>query len=180
MSRRLDASQTALLLIDWQERLFGAMPEAHRDVAAKRAADVRWLAGELGVPVVTSEQDPRGLGPTLPVMQIDDAIDKSCFSALACAPFAAAVRATDRRRVLVTGMETHICVAQTCADLLDEGYAVDVIGDACLSRRTLDWRLGLQRMGTDGARLMTTEAVMFELIGAAGTPLFKEVSRRIK
>lgn len=180
MSRRLDPSQTALLLIDWQERLFGVMPEPHRDGGARRAGNLRWLAGELDMPVLVSEQYPRGLGPTLPSLEVTDAIEKSCFSALGCAPFMDALKATGRTRVLLSGMETHICVAQTCADLLDAGYAVDVVADACLSRSKLDWRLGLQRMRTDGARLLTTEAVMFELIGAAGTPLFKAVSKRIK
>jgi nicotinamidase-related amidase len=180
MSRRLDAEDTALLLVDWQVRLFGAMPEAHRDAALAQAANLRWLAGELGVPVITSEQYPRGLGPTLDDLAVDDAIEKSCFSAMSCTPFAERLAATGRRTILLTGMETHICVAQTAAELLDAGHRVHVVADACLSRRTLDWRIGIDRMVADGARPLTTEAVMFELIGAAGTPLFKEVSRRIK
>ena len=160
--------------------MFGAMPEAHRDLAVSRAANLRWIASELELPVITSEQYPRGLGPTLPALAVDDAIDKSCFSAMACPSFAQALRATGRRHVLISGMETHICVAQTAADLLDAGYRVDVVADACLSRRKLDWRLGIDRMRDDGARALTTEAVMFELIGTANTPLFKAVSRRIK
>lgn len=180
MSRRLDASTTALLLIDWQERLYGAMSEDHREAALKRAANLRWLAEELGCPVLVSEQYPRGLGPTLPALEIEGAIEKSCFSALDCAPFSQALRESERSHVLLSGMETHICVAQTAAQLLDAGMRVDVVADACLSRRTLDWRLGLQRMVADGARPLSAEAAMFGLIREAGSPLFKEVSRRIK
>ena len=77
-------------------------------------------------------------------------------------------------------METHICVAQTCRDLLTRGYEVWTIADCCLSRRELDWQLGFQRMAKDGAHVVTAEAALFELLGAAGGPLFKELSRRIR
>jgi len=172
--------RVAVLLIDWQERLFGAMPEAHRDRALRCATNMAWIARELEAPVLTSEQYPRGLGHTLPSLEATDAIEKVTFSAIQTEAFARKVHETGRDTILLTGMETHICVAQTARDLLAAGLSVYVVADAVLSRRTLDWRVGLDRMVADGARLITTEAAMFELIGRAGTPLFKEVSRRIK
>lgn len=183
MSPRLDPARCALLLVDWQERLFSAMPEDRREDARRRAGDLRWLAGELGLPVLATEQYPRGLGPTLADLAAPEPIEKLSFSALGEPRFVEQLDArcgADRPDVLLSGMETHICVAQTCRDLLEAGRRVWVVADACLSRRELDWRLGLDRMRDDGARLLTHEAVLFELIGRAGTPVFKEISRRIR
>ena len=180
LMRRLDPAQTALLVIDWQERLFPAMPEGERDDALRRAGDLVWLAGALEMPVVVSEQYPRGLGPTLAALGPVDAVPKLTFSAFATPDFAARVQACGRPTLLVTGMETHICVAQTCRDAVAAGYDVWLVADACLSRRPLDAALGRERIRDDGARVVTTEAACFELVGAAGTPLFRALSQRVK
>lgn len=184
MPAHLDPSRSALLLIDWQERLFPAMPEAWREQARARAQTLRWLAGELGVPTLASEQYRRGLGGTLDELAVPDTYEKMTFSALrepALAERLAHLLPTGGpRSVIVSGMETHICVAQSCRDLVEAGYQVWLVGDACLSRRTLDWKLGLERARSDGALVVTAEAALFELIGQAGTPLFKELSRRIR
>lgn len=184
MPHRLDPARTALLLIDWQERLITAMPEEHREAARARAQNLRWIAGELGLPALASEQYPRGLGPTLHDLAVERTIEKLCFSAVQEPRFAEALREAlpgdGPRSVLVSGMETHICVAQTCRDLVEAGYEVWLVGDACLSRRKLDWRLGLSRVAADGGLVVTAEAALFELAGRAGTPLFKELSRRIR
>lgn len=187
MATRLDPTRTGLLLIDWQERLFTAMPEDRREDARRRAGDLRWLAGELGLPVLASEQYPRGLGPTLADLATPDPIEKLSFSAWEEPVFAARLAERLPLRageappsLLVSGMETHICVAQTCRDLVAVGYRVWLVADAALSRRELDWRLAIERIRDEGASVVTSEAAMFELIGLAGTPLFKEVSRRIR
>lgn len=185
MPARLDPARTTLLLVDWQERLFPAMPEAVRDQARAHAANLRWLAGELGLGALATEQYPRGLGHTLPDLALPDPIEKLSFSAMGAAGFperlGAALPGTEGPgAVLVSGMETHICVAQTCRDLIAAGYEVWLVADACLSRRKLDWRLGVERVRTDGARVVTAEGALFELVGAAGTPIFKELSRRIR
>ena len=180
MSASLDPSSTLVAVIDWQVRLFPAMEESRKSHALARTQDLIWLAGALDVPVLTSEQYPKGLGPTLPELGIETAFSKTSFSAMQEPTFADAFAASGRNQVVLTGMETHICVAQTCRDLRAKEIQVWVVADACLSRRPLDWQWGLERMREDGARIVTAEAVLFELLGQAGGPLFKEVSRRIR
>jgi len=167
-------------VIDWQERLFPAMPQAHRDRALARASDLVWLARSLDMPVIASEQYPKGLGSTLDRLGIDEAVSKTTFSALKEPKFAACLTQNARHQIILTGMEAHICVAQTACDLLRAGHEVWVVADAVLSRRTLDWSLGIERMRNAGAVIVTAEAAMFELLGQAGGPIFKELSRRIR
>ena len=176
----LSATTGLLAVIDWQARLFPAMDETRRSHALARAGDLIWLAQALEMPILVSEQYPRGLGSTLPELGVEGAIPKTSFSAIGEPKFAEALAAANRRQVILTGMETHICVAQTCRDLLAQDREVWVVADACLSRRTLVWELGLQRMRDDGARVVTAEAVLFELLCNAGGPIFKEISRRIR
>ena len=180
MSSQLEPSSALLAVIDWQVRLFPAMEESRKAHALARTQDLIWLAGALNVPVLTSEQYPKGLGPTLPELDIKQTFPKTSFSAMQEPEFAEAFAAHGRSQVVLTGMETHICVAQTCRDLRANDIEVWVVADACLSRRSLDWQLGLERMRDDGARIVTAEAVLFELLGQAGGPVFKEVSRRIR
>lgn len=180
MTHRLDPADTALLIVDWQERLYAAMPEPVRAGALRQAETLLWMARELGLPVLATEQYPRGLGPTLPQLAVPEALEKLRFSAVQVEAVAAALQQAGRRQVLVTGMETHICVAQTVRDLAGLGLQPWVVADACLSRRKLDWRLGLEHMRGQGACVVSAEAALFELLGAAGTPLFKALSQRIR
>jgi nicotinamidase-related amidase len=180
MALRLRPETTTLIHIDWQERLFGVMPAPQREEALRKAGDLSWLAGELQVPVLCSEQYPRGLGPTVAGLGQPHTIEKITFSALQEPRFVQALRVADRQDILLTGMETHICVAQTAADLLERQHRVWVVADAVLSRREEDRRWGLERMQAQGALVITAEVALFELIERAGTPLFKEVSRRVR
>ena len=180
MSHFMTATHCALLFIDWQERLFPAMTEKCRDRYLKNAEHLHWLAKALDIPVLFSEQYPRGLGPTLSSLEATNPIEKITFSAMQTPAFAAAVKQTNRQTIVLSGMETHICVAQTARDLVAAGYSVVVPADAVLSRRKLDWKMGLQRMVGDGCRLNTAEGVLFEWLEQAGTDLFKEVSKRIR
>ncbi len=170
----------ALMLVDWQERLFPVMEESRRDDALRAAVNLRWLAGELGLPVLASEQYPQGLGPTLPQLTVEDAVPKLSFSAMGEPAFVERVRADAADEWVVCGMETHICVAQTVLDLRAAGQSVRVVADATLSRRPLDWQLGLDRMRLAGAAVDSAEGVLFAWLGRAGGPLFKELSRRIR
>ncbi len=180
MSERLESESAILAIVDWQERLFLGMNPGFRDESLRRVCNLKWLADCLNMPVVTSEQYPRGLGFTMPDIGAAHAIAKTAFSAMAQPEFADAVKETERMTVILVGMETHICVAQTCRDLLAQGYAVWIVADACLSRKRLDWELGLERMRADGARIVTAEAALFELIGGAESSWFRELSRRIR
>ena len=139
----------------------------------------------LSVPVLVTEQYVKGLGPTIePLRQaLGESyrpIEKQCFSAHGCAPFAAQLGALDRRQVLLAGVETHVCVYQTARDLLSEGRAVWVVADAVSSRSVRNRDIALQRMMGDGARLSSTEMALFELLGVAGTEEFRAISRIIK
>jgi len=109
-----------------------------------------------------------------------DAIEKLTFSAMGADELAKRLRSSHRTQVVLVGMETHVCVAQTCRDLIEHGYVVWVAADACLSRRKLDWEYGLERMRRDGALLTTTESILFELIQSAEHKQFKALSKRIR
>ncbi|HND28901.1 MAG TPA: isochorismatase family protein [Myxococcota bacterium] len=171
------AEQMQLLLIDWQERLFPAMEERRREAALRAAENLLFLADSLQMPVLVSEQYPRGLGHTLPTLARPDAVEKLTFSAMGTPAFAERV---SRPTLLVCGMETHICVTLTVQALRERGLEVVVVADACLSRREEDHQRGLEFMRSLGAHILSSETVLFGTIGQAGTPLFKEISRRIR
>jgi nicotinamidase-related amidase len=174
----LSPATTQLLVVDFQERLFPAMPEGIRERALKSAENLRFLFDALVLPVVVTEQYPQGLGSTLPSLRGDtEALPKMTFSAAADITIAARIT---RPQVVVCGMETHICVALTTFDLRARGVDVIVAADACLSRRKEDWSRGLALMERAGAHVAPTETVLFGLLHQAGGPLFKEISRRIR
>jgi nicotinamidase-related amidase len=178
----LHAHRTAVLLIDFQIRLFQAMDETISFRHAKNAEHMVFAAGAFELPLLVTEQ--KNMGPTMPSLEVpEDAQrfpDKTSFSCMKHEGFERALRKTGCDQVIVSGMETHVCVAQTVRDLRSAGFDVVVVADACLSRRRLDYRLGLTRMKNDGAHVWTAEAVLFELQGCFEGPRAKEISRRIR
>ena len=180
MSKVNPANNIALVIVDWQERLFAAMPEDIRGQYLKNVANLKWFCTQLGIPIICSEQYPKGLGATVSLLQPVEAVEKISFSALNEPQFVASLEKLGRRHILLAGMETHICVAQTAHDLVAKDYPVWVVADGCLSRKKLDWKIALQRMVVDGARITTSEAIMFEILGDANHGLFKALSKRIK
>ena len=140
-------------------------------------------AGELGIPVLATEQYPKGLGPTLPALRevLPSApLQKMHFS---CAPdpgFAAALEAMRRRQIVIAGMETHVCVFQTARDLVAQGLEVQVCADAVASRSQEHRRVGLDLCREAGALVTTAETAIFDLLGQCGTPQFKKVSALVK
>jgi len=175
---RLNRSETAVVLVDFQERFQPAVDGF--DDAVDRARVLGVGAGVLGIPVVVTEQYPKGLGKT--VVSIAESlpgfcpIEKSVFSAEKAEGFSL----EGRSQVVVCGVEAHVCVAQTVLDLLDKGLDVSVAVDATASRKAIDRTTALERMRDNGAELTTVEAVLFELLGGAGDPNFKEVQGLIK
>jgi nicotinamidase-related amidase len=174
----IDADRSLLLVIDLQEKLLPAIHDHERV-----AADVLWLvraAQRIGVPVAATEQYPRGLGRTAKAIRDllpEDAVaTKNHFSCVA-AQCLGALPGADRPQVVIAGVEAHVCVLQTAIELLEEGKEVYVVADAVGSRRTEDRDFALARMRQEGARIVTREMVVFEWLGEAGTPLFKEVSK---
>jgi len=179
---QLDRDDAVLLVIDIQERLAVAMAERERVVA--NTGHLIAAARLLGVPVVLTEQYPKGLGPTVPELRaaLDPApaIEKLTFDCCGEPSFAPALDQTGRSTVIVCGMETHICVLQTVLGLLATGMNVHVAADAVCSRNPENTRIALELQRDAGAVITCTETVLFQLLGRAGTPEFKAIQARIR
>lgn len=179
LTMRVD--DTALLVIDAQQRLTAAIPGAERIVWNCR----RLLEGAriLGMRAAITEQNPEKLGPTEPIL-LDGheglVAAKMAFSCGACGEIFAAWRDAGIERVLLCGIETHVCVAQTALDLLAAGYQVFIAADAVGTRFALDHDVALRRLESAGVTLMTVEAALFELCERAGTPEFRQLSALVK
>lgn len=183
MKLTLLPEDTAIIVVDWQERLVAAMPSAVADRHAENVTHLLTLAARLGLPVVATEQYPRGLGATVPAIAAllpAAAHAKTAFSGWSEPEIAAAIRATGRRRLVVVGMETHICVFQTVRDLVAAGYAVQVPVDGVVSRSKSNHRVGLELCRLAGAVVTSTEAALFDLLRVGQGEAFKEISRRIR
>jgi nicotinamidase-related amidase len=178
MSGRLDRDRSALVVVDVQEGFRKALPEFER-IAEATATLVRG-ADAIGVPVLITEQYPKGLGETAPEIAEalpDDArpLEKTVFSAAEAEGFDLG----GRDQVIVCGIETHVCVNQTVLDLLASGADVQVVEDAVGSRFADNKRIGLHKMERAGAVLTSVETSLFELLGRAGTDEFKTVQKLI-
>ena len=184
MSRRfkLERDQTALLVIDIQERLCAAMSPAPLARMVNRAVALLEGARALGLPVVLTEQYPKGLGPTLPEVRAalphgHKTVEKIRFSALM--PEAVAGLG-GRTQVLVAGMEAHVCVFQSARDLLENGCQPYLCADAVISRAEEDRQRAIDLCREAGAIVTTVEAALFDLLGRAGTQEFKKISAAVK
>jgi nicotinamidase-related amidase len=176
----MSVGNTALVVIDVQEKLIGVIAD-HRRVVwnVRRLIDG---AKVLGVPVVGTEQYPQGLGPTIPELaeRLGPVPSKLTFSGGSCPEVFAALRARSISNLLICGIEAHVCVQQTVLDLLADGWRVYVALDAVSSRFEIDRQTAFRRMETSGATLTTTEAALFEWCEIAGTPEFKQISRLVR
>ncbi|MBL9124528.1 MAG: hydrolase [Planctomycetaceae bacterium] len=176
MSRR----DTALLVVDVQGKLITLVPGHERIIwNIRRLLDAAKL---LGVPALGTEQYPKGLGPTVPVLaeRIGPMPDKTAFSCGACGELFAGLDGRGIGKILVVGIEAHVCVQQTVHDLLAAGFRVYLAVDAVGARYDIDRETAFRRMESAGATLTTTEAAMFEWCEASGTPEFKEISRLVQ
>jgi nicotinamidase-related amidase len=178
----LEQDRSALLLIDIQERLFPSIHE--RQKMLERIELLLFAASLLKVPVLATEQYPKGLGKTIenihriiPDLQPLEKVDFSCLPAPG---FKDRLASLQRRQIIVTGIETHICVAQTALDLIAQGEEVFVVADATGSRRPLDAETALRRLDRSGAVIITAESVVFEWLRRAGTEVFKALQPRLK
>lgn len=170
----LEREKAALVIVDVQEsfRSYSSF-ESVAQACSKLVRGARIL----DVPRIVSEQYPKGLGHTVPEVELEDElrIEKSVFSAARAEGF----DLDGRTQAIVCGIETHVCVSQTVHDLLDRGVEVHVPADAVGSRYEVDYERGLERLERAGAVVSTVESVLFELLERAGTPEFKEVQRLI-
>ncbi len=171
---------TLLVIIDVQERINAVMAD---QVHIPRITVLHRAFTTLGLPVLVTEQYPKGLGPTVPELaRLLDAppLVKDTFSCARDEAFLSALEKHRPHRVLVTGIEAHVCVAQTVLDLLHAGYQVQVPHDAVRSRRKADMKWALRRLQAAGAVVTSTESALFELLDSCTSPHFKAVSALVK
>ncbi len=180
----LDREKTALVVVDIQERMMKAIPQSVGSRVVQSSSTLIQAATRLGLPVIITEQYPKGLGPTLESVKAlapeVTPIDKTSFSCCGDEKFLAALRATGRTSVILCGVEAHICVYMTARDLLNAGFDVFVAADAVASRSKMNWRIGLNLCTTAGAVLSNTETICFDLLKKAGGDDFKFISGLIK
>jgi nicotinamidase-related amidase len=175
---KLDAERAALVVVDVQEAFRKAIPSF--DEVARAAATLVDGAKATGVPVLVTEQYPKGLGTTVPEVaehlpEGTAPISKLVFSA----PEAEGFDLAGRDQAIVCGIETHVCVNQTVLDLLDAGVEVHVVEDAVASRTESNREVGLHKAERAGAVISSVETALFELVGRAGTDEFKRVQKLV-
>ena len=171
---KLDRERVVLVVVDIQEAFRKAVPSF--DAVAESAATLVQGAEAMGIPIVVTEQYPKGLGHTVPEVaeHLPDGLkplEKVRFSAAEAEGF----DLNGRDQVLVCGIETHVCVNQTVLDLLDRGIEVEVVGDAVGSRTDENRELGLHKVEDAGAVLTSVETALFELLGGSDAAEFKQV-----
>jgi len=179
----LHRSTSRLLIVDVQDRLAAALPDATRERLIRSCRFLGEAARLLGIPITVTEQYPQGLGATCEPLQefCTERPAKKRFSALECLNWISPAQAGDAPfQVVVAGMETHVCVLQTVLDLLAAGFQVYVAIDAVASRRDLDESIARDRMAASGAILTTAEGVIFEWTETAAAAEFKAISQLVK
>jgi nicotinamidase-related amidase len=179
----IDPRHALFLLVDLQERLMPAMHEPQQVIA--NALIMVAAAGRLGIPTVVTEQYPQGLGHTVPEIserlgQREAVYAKVTFSAAADPATMARLRQSRRQQVVLAGVEAHVCVTQTAIGLAQAGYQPFVVADATTSRKPQSAQLALERLRQNGVSIVSTEMVLFEWLGRAGTDEFREISRLIR
>lgn len=188
VSTTASKSRAVLLLIDIQERLAAAM--SRRDAVLESTSKLVRAAALFDVPVIVTLQYPTGLGDVEPTLRatlesVSGAIpvlwvNKVAFDCFAEPAFEAALTDTGRRQLVIAGMESHICVVQTALSALREDFDVHVVGDGCCSRDGASHDSALARVRMAGAVVTTTESVLYELAGVAGTDDFRDLLRIVK
>jgi nicotinamidase-related amidase len=176
----MSAADTGLLVIDVQEKLVTKVPAV--EALVRNIALLVDGAKQVGVPVVATEQYPKGLGPTVPELaqRLPERPDKVVFSCCAVPSVVETFQRQSRHKVVLAGIETHVCVQQTALDLLARGFQVYVAADAVGSRYATDHEYALRRMERAGAVLITAETAVFEWVGGAHHPNFKAISKLIQ
>jgi nicotinamidase-related amidase len=176
---RLNATNSALLVVDVQEKLLPAIPDSPRLLL--NLSFLLDAARALGVPILATEQYPKGLGPTHPTIierlppALPAKVEFSC-----CGVPEVAAGLSGRSAVLLAGIEAHVCVMQTALDFLGRGLTVFVAADAVSSRDPFDRDVALRRMERAGAVITTAETSAFEWLGSSAAPAFKAVSRLVQ
>lgn len=177
----MTAAQSSLLIVDVQEKLCPVMDDPRTVI--HNCGRLMKGAARLGVPVTVSEQYPKGLGPTIVDLREltapENFMEKTTFSCAGAPNILERLRGMDRPKVVVAGIEAHVCVCQTALGLLETGFEVFVVADAVSSRKPSDRDTSLARMQASGVRIVPTESVLFEWIGDAANEAFREISKTL-
>jgi len=171
-----------LLVIDIQTKLVAAMPENDADQMLDNSGRLIDAAKTLDIPILLTEQYPKGLGSTdhqlTEKLAKNTAIfDKTGFSCLSADGFPNALKQRGRKQIIVVGQETHVCVLQTALELLNQDYQIHIVEDAVCSRKTEHKLFALQRMQQQGATITCHESILFEWLKNSTHPAFKSISR---
>lgn len=181
MSPLCRQTDSLLLCIDIQDRLLQTMVEPARSRMIENTVRLLKTAQLLSIPVIYTEQYPQGLGATVDeikefIPEGSSHFDKTCFSCCATENFLETVRETRKRQIIVTGMETHVCVMQTVLELQEDGFEVFVADDAVCSQKMAHWKSALNRMRQTGITAAPTESLLFEWLRDSSHEDFKTVS----
>jgi nicotinamidase-related amidase len=177
-------AHSVLVVVDVQERLFNAMDADRRDDMVANVKILVSAARRLDVPVLVTEQYPKGLGRTLPELRTllgeTPAFEKTAFSCAGADGFVDRLQALGVEHVILTGIEAHVCVLLTALDLLTRGLRVSIVADAVCSRRPANLEIGLGQARQAGAVVTATETVVFQLLGRADSDAFRELSKLLR
>lgn len=178
----IEPKNSCLIVIDMQERLVPAMQAPAKTI--KNAGTLMQTANRLSVPTILTEQYPKGLGPTVPELLkfagTSPVLEKLHFSCMKDDAFSSHFKSLGRKQAVIAGMEAHICVLQTGMHLMEEGFEIFIVTDATSSRTPESEKACLDRLSAAGAGIVTTEMVVFEWLGQAATPEFKELLPLVK
>ncbi len=177
---KMSPEDTALLVVDVQEKLMVKIPQAEE--LTRNIAFLIDGAKLCGMPVLATEQYPRGLGVTVPELaqRLPDRPDKVAFSCCAVSSVVSEFRQQARPKIVLAGIEAHVCVLQTALDLLALGFRVYLPVDAIASRFAIDREMAFRRLEQLGAILTTSETCVFEWVGGADHPQFKGISQLVQ
>lgn len=178
MSQLCKREDSVVLVIDIQERLLPAMVDA--DSLLERTGTLLQCAQLLDVPILATEQYPKGLGPTVQSVasHLEGTVEKTVFSAFS--PLQEQLDALGRRTLVIVGMEAHVCVLQTAMDAMDAGYSTHIVSDAVASRSDANKALALARCRQSGSIITCVESVAFEWLETASAEPFRAVSRLLR
>lgn len=178
----LDRKDSLLLIIDEQEKLVKTLD---KDIVLARTSTLAKAAKIMEIPTILTEQYPKGLGHTVDLIKQSVSsdtpiIEKTAFSAVKEKGFLEKIKSYGKNQIVICGIETHICVHQSATDLVEAGFEVYVAKDACASRNKYEFKLGIERMKANGAKISCVEIVIFEWLRSSKNPYFKQVQALIK
>jgi nicotinamidase-related amidase len=178
----LEIEKSCLVVVDVQGKLANLM--YNKEPLFANVEILIKMAKALEIPILWCQQNPKGLGPTLPqlaeLLDGNEPVDKFSFSCCGDEKFAEQLKNSSRKQIILCGIETHVCIYQTAMDLLDKDYEVNLVADAVSSRTAENKQIALERLTAEGAYISSTEMTIFELLKTAKHPKFRELAKLIR